>query len=373
MKTILHISKYYYPYIGGVEVVAQYLAEGMNGYNNTVLCFNANKENKSEFVNGIKVYRSGSILKLAKQSISFSYYFLLKKILKECRPDFVHVHCPNPFIYPLLLLLLPDDLKLILHWHLDIVSQKRIYPFIKWIEEKLLQRADLILVTSPNYKEFSKPLYPFTDKVRILQNAIIPERFALQSSDLFMIDLIKQKYMNKKIIFFVGRHVEYKGLKYLIDAEKYIRNDCHIVIAGEGPLTAELMNRSNSDRISFIGRINDNELKSYLYASAIFAFPSITKNEAFGLALAEAMYCKCVPVTFYIEGSGVNWVSLDKVTGIEVPCICEKKYAEALDFLLENDNLRVQYGIAAHERVIDMFTLDKEIELALELYKALES
>lgn len=372
MKTILHISKYYYPYIGGVEVVAQYLAEGMSDYNNIVLCFNAKKNDQTEIVNGIKVYRSGSILRLAKQSISFSYYFLLKKILKEYRPDFVHVHCPNPFIYPLLLLLLSDDLKLILHWHLDIVSQKRIYLFIKWIEKKLLQRANVILVTSPNYREFSKPLSPFINKVRVLQNAIIPERFVLQPSDLSIIDLIKQKYRNKKIIFFVGRHVEYKGLKYLIESEKYIRNDCHIVIAGEGPLTVELMNRSNSDRISFIGRINDSDLKCYLYASDIFAFPSITKNEAFGLALAEAMYCKCVPVTFYIEGSGVNWVSLDKVTGIEVPCVCEKKYAEALDVLLENDNLRVQYGAAAHKRVIDMFTVDKEIQLALGLYEELE-
>ena len=61
------------------------------------------------------------------------------------------------------------------------------------------------------------------------------------------------------------------------------------------------------------------------------------------------------------------------VTGIEVPYVCEKKYAEALDVLLENDNLRMQYGVAAHKRVIDMFTLDKEIELALELYKELKS
>lgn len=371
MKTILHISKYYHPYIGGVEVTAQYLAEGMNDFNNIVLCFNSKKENKEEIINGIKVYRAGSFLKLAKQSISFSYFFLLKKILKDYRPDFVHVHCPNPFIYPLLLLM-PSDLKLILHWHLDIVNQKRIYLFIEWIERKLLQRADLILVTSPNYRDSSKPLSSFLNKVRILQSAITPQRFVLQPSDLIKINLIKQKYENKKIIFFVGRHVEYKGLRYLIEAEKYIRNDCHIVIAGVGPLTAELIHKSNSDRISFIGRINDSELKCYLHASDVFAFPSITKNEAFGLALAEAMYCKCVPVTFYIEGSGVNWVSLDKVTGLEVPCVSERKYAEALDVLLENEDLRVQYGITANKRVIDMFTVDKEIQLALELYKELE-
>ena len=45
----------------------------------------------------------------------------------------------------------------------------------------------------------------------------------------------------------------------------------------------------------------------------IFCFPSITRNEAFGIALAEAMYCGKPAVTFTIEGSGVNFVSLDGV------------------------------------------------------------
>lgn len=50
----------------------------------------------------------------------------------------------------------------------------------------------------------------------------------------------------------------------------------------------------------------------------MFAFPSVTKNEAFGVALAEAMYCYTPAVTFTIEGSGVNWVNLNGITGIEV-------------------------------------------------------
>ena len=56
MKTILHISKYYYPYIGGVEVTAQYLAEVMYDFNNIELCFNSERENKEVIVNGIKIY-----------------------------------------------------------------------------------------------------------------------------------------------------------------------------------------------------------------------------------------------------------------------------------------------------------------------------
>ena len=68
-----------------------------------------------------------------------------------------------------------------------------------------------------------------------------------------------KKYHNKKLIFFIGRHVEYKGLRYLIEAEKYITTDCHIVIAGQGPLTEELKAKANLERVSFVGRLSNDE------------------------------------------------------------------------------------------------------------------
>lgn len=373
MKKILHISKYYYPYVGGVEVTAQYLAEGLDKYENRVLCFNTKYHDHCDMINGVQVNRAGSFMQVARQSISFTYYSFLKKLIKEYKPDFIHLHCPNPFVYPLLLLLLPGSVKLVLHWHLDIINQKRIYPFIRWVEKLLLERADRILVTSPNYKESSRPLYPYLDKVRVLQSAIATQQLDLQPNDSIMIESIKRKYNNRRLIFFVGRHIEYKGLKYLIESELFIQNDCCIIIAGAGPLTEELKSKASEKRIYFIGHISKELLRCYLHVADIFAFPSITKNEAFGLALVEAMYCECVPVTFYIEGSGVNWVSLNQVTGIEVPVVSAKMYAEAIDTLLSNNLMRIQYGKAARKRVIEMFTVEKEIYLASEIYKELES
>ena len=37
---ILHISKYYYPYIGGVENICKYIVEGTAGQESAVVCFN---------------------------------------------------------------------------------------------------------------------------------------------------------------------------------------------------------------------------------------------------------------------------------------------------------------------------------------------
>lgn len=151
----------------------------------------------------------------------------------------------------------------------------------------------------------------------------------------------------------------YKGLKYLIEASKKLENEkIHFFVAGSGELTNELKAMAKDDpKIEFLGRISDSERKSYLYACDIFCFPSITRNEGFGLALAEGMYFGKPAVTFTIPGSGVNYVNLNGVTGIECPNCDIQAYADALKKLCHDDALREKYGRAAKQRVVNNFTI----------------
>ena len=71
------------------------------------------------------------------------------------------------------------------------------------------------------------------------------------------------------------------------------------------------------------------------------------------------MYCGSVPVTFTIEGSGVNWVSIKNETGLEVPLGDVKAYAAAVDKLLSDRDLYMQYATAGKERIIQMFTSER--------------
>ena len=169
---------------------------------------------------------------------------------------------------------------------------------------------------------------------------------------------IRKKYEGKTLGFFIGRHVPYKGLKYLIEASKELENcDIHFLIAGSGELTAELKKQAaGDDKVEFIGRISDSERRIYFYACDIICFPSITRNEGFGLALAEGMYYGKPAVTFTIPGSGVNYVNLDGVTGIECPNCNSKAYAAALKKLSGNKKLCTEYGINAKNRIINNFT-----------------
>ncbi len=354
---ILHISKYYFPYNGGIENTCQQIVEGFPNSKTAVVCFSQNQKNTIDVINGIKIYRAGVDCTIFRQSISHSYIRILKRAIKEFNPDIIHLHWCNPFGGAMLLLTIPKCCKLIIHWHSDIVNQKIIYYLIKPIETALLKRANMVLTTSPLYIEGSNPLKPFRSKVKVLQSAIDTSKFILSADDKKEIEKIQKKYQYKPIVFFIGRHVPYKGIHFLIEAEKHISSDCVILVAGKGPLTKKIKKECTSKRVHFLGRVSDYELKCLNAAASVLAFPSITKQEAFGLALVEGMYSKSVPVCFTIKGSGVNWVSIKDETGLEVKNQDIIGYANAVDILLNDNKLRNTLATNAKKRVEKNFTV----------------
>ena len=371
MKKILHIPNYYPPHVGGIEDVCYNIVKAMHakGYPQKVICFNDKKQTEKDAYEGVEIIRIGIWGKIASQAIALSYRARLKALISEFDPDIVHFHAPNPLAAYALLNVLPRRVKLIVHWHSDIVAQKIIYRLVRPLESGLLSRADTIVATSPDYVAFSKPLQSFIDKVTVIQNIIVPEKFKLTEACGQQVDKIKRENGNKPIVLFVGRHVPYKGLQYLIEAAGMIRQDCVILIGGKGPLTRKLKEANKSRNVKFIGRIPDEELVAYLYAADIFAFPSITKNEAFGVALAEAMYCLTPAVTFEITGSGVNWVNLHGETGLEVENGNSREFAAAINTLLEQNDLRHHLSLKARERVESTFTLNQIADKLEQIYR----
>lgn len=370
--TILHISKYYAPYEGGIETVAKYLAHGLSDYNNVVVCYNTEAKNTEEEIDGIKVYRAAPQFNMAGQDVAISYMTLLRRLLRTYKPVAAHLHCPNPFLYPICLTLLPKNVKLVVHWHSDILAKGMIYNLVKPFERSLLKRADMIMATSPNYLHPDSPIYAFKEKVRVVQNGFIVSNFRLHEGDEARIEAIKAQHGHRPLLIFVGRHIPYKGIDCLIRSEAFIKTDCRIIIAGRGPETERLKALAKGkERIYFAGRLSDDDLRCHYYASRIFAFPSVTKQEAFGVVLAEAMYCGCVPVTFEIAGSGVNWVSLNDKTGIVAPLRDERAYAAAVDRLLTDNALYERYQTAGRERVLTMFTDEIAVREAAVCYKEL--
>lgn len=371
MKKVLHISTYYYPQFGGIEQVAYDIVEILkeNNLDNRVICFSEDGITKEEMIDGVKVYKVGFLKKISSQAISFEYYFKLKKIIEDYKPDFIHLHLPNPLIAIYLNNLLKNkrEIKLILHWHSDIVKQKFIKKFYNSFQKKTLKLSYKIIVTSNEYARDSQDLKKFLNKISVIPNIVNERKLKITTQISEKIQILQDKYFGKKIVFFIGVHREYKGLKYLIEAAQNLNDNYKILIAGSGPLTHELKEVSKNDKkIEFLGKVTDEEKIAYFNISDIFAFPSLTKNEAFGVALAEALYFGVPAVTFNIKGSGVNWVNKNKVTGIEIWDRNPEKLAKAI---IEVDKNKQYFSNNAKKWINENFTKDVIKNKLLNVYK----
>lgn len=371
MRKVLQISKYYFPFLGDTEQVARDIAKALKHYEDVeqkIICFNEDaklegyvnhhEETVCEEVDGVEVIRCGYVAKYASQALSTSYGKELKKVINGFDPDLIILHYPNPFVTYYLLRYIQPHCKLAVYWHLDITKQKILKHFFNGQNKKLIARSSKILGATPVHVNESAYSEIMGAKKYVLPYAIDEKRLVISDDEIKVAMEIRKKYEGKILGFFIGRHVPYKGLQYLLEASACMRGDkMHFLIAGTGELTQELKTLSaNDSKVEFVGRVTDSQWRSYLYACDIFCFPSITRNEGFGLAQAEAMYYGKPVVTFTIPGSGVNFVTQNGITGIECPNSDSMAYADALLRLANDPELRKKMGDAGRQRVLDNFT-----------------
>ena len=151
---------------------------------------------------------------------------------------------------------------------------------------------------------------------------------------------------NQKVLLFVGRLAEKKGVCYAIEALRNVE-DAMLVIAGDGPLREELQRqadkvmRETGKKIVFLGAKTHEELKK-IYASAdLFVMPSITAKdgdkEGFGLVILEA-FASGLPIVASRSG-GITDIVKDGVNGFLVEEKDAGGMAEQIDRLLKDEEI----------------------------------
>jgi rhamnosyl/mannosyltransferase len=365
---VLHFSKFYPPEPGGIELFAFDLIEQLaTEVTCDVLCANTSNKTVIEKRKTYTIVRAASLGSLFSTSIAPATIGLLKKSGKEY--DLIHLHLPNPLANLAYFMIRPGA-KLVLHWHSDILKQKKLLLFYKPLQDWLLKRADLIIATSENYLEHSEYLQKYRRKCIVVPLGLNPDRLLVNENKSRE---IKKQFNDKPIVFSLGRLIYYKGLKYLIDAMKDV--NAYLLIGGTGPLqeeTQDQIKKSNlTEKVFLLSRIREGDLGAYYQACDVFCLPSIYKTEAFGLVQVEAMYFGKPVVSTDITGSGVSWVNQHNATGLVVPPQNSKALAAALTKIISDSDLKARLGRNGRERFEREFTMRTVADRILKVYEDL--
>lgn len=365
---ILQIGKFY-PICGGVEKVMYDITVGLSQRQIycDMLCASAENHPPGNLLLNqfARILCVPSWKKVASTMLSPAMVYRLRKIRKEY--DIIHIHHPDPMAC-LALFLSGYKGPVVLHWHSDILKQKRLLKLYAPLQNWLMRRAEVIVGTTPVYVRESPFLEDIQRKVTSIPIGVDEMK---PSSE--RVAQIREKYAGKKIIFSLGRLVEYKGYEYLIRAARRLSDEYIILIGGKGPLWEYLQALIDelgvADKVKLLGFIEDRELPDYFGACDLFCLSSIWKTEAFGIVQIEAMSCGKPVIAMNIPESGVNWVNMDRFSGLNVKPEDADALAEAITAVLTDKALYEKLSQGARKRYETMFTKELMTELCLNLYR----
>jgi len=323
---------------------------------------------------GYRVFRAPSFGVLASTALAPAMIWQARRLHAERQYDLVHLHFPDPMAQ-LVAQCLPRRVRRVVSWHSDVIRQQHLLRLYRPWMNAFLRGVDAVLAATPAHFTGSTQL----DAVAPERRHVIPYGLDYSRFDTPAVCLrateLRAAMGDFPLIFAVGRHVYYKGFDYLLRAIAQLPQ-VRLVLGGQGPLTGALRVLAQStgvaDRVTFTGRLDEDELAAWYRACDVFCLPSVEPSEAFGLVQLEAMACG-KPVVNTQLGNGVNVVSLDGVTGLSARPRDEASLAACLARLCADPELREHFGAAGHRRARTGFSAAHMAGQTLALYRRLVS
>lgn len=152
------------------------------------------------------------------------------------------------------------------------------------------------------------------------------------SSPTAVPEALKQKhgYVGRRVVYFIGRLAEKKGVSFLLEAFSRLRaeggfDDVRLVVAGSGPLLNELEEKTRrsglSEVVRFVGYVHGQEKKEWLELADVVAVPSIETDtgdsEGFPVVVMEALAAGKIIVAS--DATGTEDVLVDGRNAFTVP------------------------------------------------------
>lgn len=366
---ILHIGKYFLPFAGGMEYFLADLMAAQTAQGNEVaalvhdhLLSSPFRQIQVESYQNHTLYRVPSYGRLLYAPVSPHFPFWLNRVIQDWQPDVLHFHLPNTSAFWAFLSAPAKKLPWILHWHSDVISNLNTglslaYHGYKPFEQRLLSRAQAVIVTSPPYLISSQALQPWQEKCHVIPLGIDVTRLPESTIDA-QTWAAQQWQPNSMRLLAIGRLTYYKGHDVLIEAIAQL-TEVQLIIVGQGERKAQLEQQIKSlhltNKVKLLGYCTETQLQALLTTTHCVCLPSLERTEAFGVVLLEAMrYAKPI-IASAIAGSGVAWV-VEK-NGLLVPPADVTALVQAIQQLRNDDKLGMKLGETGQQRFYQQFAI----------------
>jgi glycosyltransferase involved in cell wall biosynthesis len=309
----------------------------------------------------IKKRLDGSFSKI----IYLSAFPMLKRIIREFKPDIIHAHYAAS--YGFIAALSGFHPFILSVWGIDILT----FPTNSFLHKKLisftLKKADKIFATS-NY------LARETQKYTENNIQVIP----------FGIDINKFKpiskhsiYLDNEIIIGTVKSMENKyGIDYLIKSfalvkKKHSDINLKLLLVGGGSLEQKYKTMISeldlSESATFTGQVAENDVIDFHNQLTIAVYLSTV--ESFGVSVLESSACEKAVIVSNV--GGLPEVVKDGITGIIVKPRDVNMTADAIERLILDPEYRIKLGKAGRKRVMELFNWDENVNDMIGNYKVI--
>jgi|GEM_PF-6114136 len=150
------------------------------------------------------------------------------------------------------------------------------------------------------------------------------------------------------------------------------RLDVELTVVGDGALRGDLErllaeSPELTARVRMVHDASDDDVIEMHGQHDVVVLPSVSRAEAFGLSMAEAM-ANGLPAISTQLGTGTDWVNIHDETGLTVPAGDSQALGVAIDQMRDAD-LRCRLAEGAITRARSVFAFDRHADLVHDNYE----
>ena len=362
---ILHLTKKYYPMIGGDAYAVSNLKKQQikMGHMVYVLTSNCDEIGQDDevFKFGLKD-SSANLDKITPQRLISLFFLLLWGFRKigVLKPDIIHSHSADMGFF-ISFAARFYRIPVVNTCH-GISFDDKQYFFLKSLAEKFFL----------NHSSFKKIIVVDENGLKSLKNAGFDNGVYIPNGvDIHKFEGRRIEKNSPKIKFlFVGRLEKQKGIDNLIKAAYLLKrsNDFEVIIVGEGKEKNNLLNLAREldvqNLLNFTGKVSEQNLIDYYLKSDIFVLPSLW--EGLPLTLMEAASADLPIIT--TDVGGISSVFVHEINALIIKAGKPEELAEKMQFLIMNENIREELSINAFE-VAKKYSWENSAKKLDEVYK----